>query len=91
MPPEMCQTAADPSCYTRQRFRKYLTVVPNIDSVRSFDAIKILADPRRLEILRLLMAAPATLTQLGRRLKRSPAWIRHHLTALQAAGLGATA
>jgi putative molybdopterin biosynthesis protein len=61
--------------------------VPNIDSVRSFDAIKILADPRRLEILRLLMAAPATLTQLGRRLKRSPAWIRHHLTTLQSAGL----
>jgi putative molybdopterin biosynthesis protein len=33
------------------------------------------------------MAAPATLTQLGRRLKRSPAWIRHHLAALQAARL----
>jgi putative molybdopterin biosynthesis protein len=61
--------------------------MPDIDSVRSFDAIKILADPRRLEILRLLMAAPATLTQLGRRLKRSPAWIRHHLTTLQSAGL----
>jgi len=59
----------------------------NIDSVRSLDVIKILADPRRMEILRRLMAAPATLTQLGRRLKRSPAWIRHHLTTLEAAGL----
>ena len=61
--------------------------MPDIDALRSFDAIKILADPRRLEILRLLMAAPATLTQLGRRMKRSPAWIRHHLTTMQAAGL----
>lgn len=58
-----------------------------IQSLRSFEALRILADPRRLEILRLLMAAPATLTQLGRRLHRSPAWISHHVQALEGAGL----
>jgi len=61
--------------------------MPDIESLRSFDAIKVLADPRRLEILRHLMASPATLTQLGRRLRRSPAWIRHHIAALEHAGL----
>ncbi|HEY5984265.1 MAG TPA: substrate-binding domain-containing protein [Anaerolineales bacterium] len=59
----------------------------SIEVLDSLDAIKILADSRRLEILRLLMAAPATLTQLGRRLQQSPAWVRHHLEALQHAGL----
>jgi putative molybdopterin biosynthesis protein len=49
--------------------------------------IKILADPRRLSILRRLMAAPATLSQLGRSLGESPAWVRHHLKQLEAAGL----
>jgi putative molybdopterin biosynthesis protein len=33
------------------------------------------------------MASPATLTQLGQRLRRSPAWIRHHLVALESQGL----
>ena len=58
-----------------------------IDSLRSLDSIKILADSRRMEILRLLMASPATLTQLARDLEQSPAWIRHHILALEAAGL----
>ncbi len=40
-----------------------------------------------MEILRLLMASPATLTQLARTLEQSPAWIRHHILALEAAGL----
>ena len=40
-----------------------------------------------MAILRLLMAEPATLTHLARTLKRSPAWIRHHILALQAANL----
>ena len=61
--------------------------MPNIELLRSFEAMKVLADPRRLEILRLLMASPGTLTQLGRRLRRSPAWIRHHLVALERARL----
>ncbi len=58
-----------------------------VEAVHSFGNIKLLADARRLEILRLLMAAPATLTQLARTLKRSPAWIRHHILALESADL----
>ncbi|MEW5938145.1 MAG: substrate-binding domain-containing protein [Chloroflexota bacterium] len=59
------------------------TVLP----LRAFDKIKLLSDPRRLEILRLLMASPATLTQLARVMRQSPAWVRHHILALQTAGL----
>jgi molybdate-binding protein/DNA-binding HxlR family transcriptional regulator len=55
--------------------------------LHSFDKIKLLADSRRMEILRLLMASPATLTRLARTLKHSPAWVRHHLLALESAGL----
>ncbi len=59
----------------------------NIHSIRSFDKIKLLADFRRMEILRLLMETPATLTHLARALKQSPAWVRHHILALQSADL----
>ncbi|MFM8319527.1 MAG: substrate-binding domain-containing protein, partial [Chloroflexota bacterium] len=48
---------------------------------------KVLSHPQRLAILRRLMAAPATLTQLGEAFEESPAHIRHHLKALEAAGL----
>ena len=58
-----------------------------VESVTSFDKIKLLADPRRMDILRLLMAAPATLTHLSRTMKQSPAWIRHHILALESADL----
>lgn len=57
------------------------------ESLQSLDEIKLLADPRRLVILRLLMSRPATLTQLSIALKHSPAWIRHHIKALEAANL----
>jgi len=40
-----------------------------------------------MDILRLLMASPATLTHLARTLKQSPAWIRHHILALESADL----
>lgn len=40
-----------------------------------------------MDILRLLMASPATLTHLARTLKQSPAWIRHHILTLESAGL----
>ncbi len=59
----------------------------SVASVTSFDKIKLLADSRRMDILRLLMASPATLTHLARTLKQSPAWIRHHILALEAADL----
>jgi putative molybdopterin biosynthesis protein len=61
--------------------------VKKIEAIHSLGSIKILADPRRMEILRRLMASPATLTQLARTLEQSPAWIRHHILALEAAGL----
>lgn len=40
-----------------------------------------------MEILRLLMDTPATLTHLARSLGQSPAWIRHHILALESANL----
>lgn len=58
-----------------------------VKPIHSFGTIKLLADPRRMDILRLLMASPATLTNLARTLKQSPAWIRHHLLALESARL----
>jgi molybdate-binding protein/DNA-binding HxlR family transcriptional regulator len=58
-----------------------------VEPVNSFEAIKLLADTRRMDILRLLMASPATLTHLARTLKQSPAWIRHHTLTLESAGL----
>ncbi|HXQ35320.1 MAG TPA: substrate-binding domain-containing protein [Anaerolineales bacterium] len=58
-----------------------------VDSIDSFDKIKLLADSRRLDILRLLMVSPATLTHLARTMKQSPAWIRHHILALESANL----
>jgi putative molybdopterin biosynthesis protein len=58
-----------------------------VDSLHSFDKIKLLADSRRMDILRILMASPATLTHLARTMKQSPAWIRHHILALESANL----
>ena len=58
-----------------------------VDPLYSFDKIKLLADSRRMNILRLLMASPATLTHLAQTLKQSPAWIRHHILALESAEL----
>jgi len=61
--------------------------VKKVESINSFESIKFLADSRRLDILRLLMASPATLTHLARTMKQSPAWIRHHILALESANL----
>jgi putative molybdopterin biosynthesis protein len=58
-----------------------------VEPLHSFGNIKLLADSRRMDILRLLMASPATLTNLARTLKQSPAWVRHHILALEAANL----
>ncbi len=58
-----------------------------VEPINSFDKIKLLADARRMDILRLLMASPATLTHLARTLKQSPAWIRHHILTLESADL----
>jgi putative molybdopterin biosynthesis protein len=56
-------------------------------TLQSLETIKILSDPRRVEILRLLMKKPATLSQLGRILNMHPAKIRHHLKQLEEVGL----
>jgi len=61
--------------------------VQKVEPVHTFDQIKLLADSRRMEILRLLMASPATLTQLAQTLKQSPAWVRHHILALESGDL----
>lgn len=59
----------------------------DIKRVDGIDALKALADNRRLAILRRLMAGPATLTQLGQAFGKHAAWIRHHLVRLEQAGL----
>jgi putative molybdopterin biosynthesis protein len=59
----------------------------SIEHLHKFEQIKLLADERRLKILRLLMSAPASLTQLGQALGKHPAWVRHHLKLLEQAGL----
>jgi len=57
------------------------------DRLETFEQLKLLADERRMKILRLLMASPASLTQLARNLGQSPAWVRHHIQRLQSARL----
>ena len=61
--------------------------MPELAPLRSYEHLKLVADPRRLAILQHLMAQPATLTQLGQALGEHPAWIRHHLRRLEDAGL----
>lgn len=61
--------------------------IKKVEPQHAFDPIKLLADARRMEILRLLMASSATLTQLARTLGQSPAWVRHHILALESADL----
>jgi putative molybdopterin biosynthesis protein len=58
-----------------------------VEAIHTFDQIKLLADSRRMAILRLLMASPSTLTQLAHILGQSPAWIRHHIKLLESANL----
>jgi len=58
-----------------------------VEFLREYEQIKLLADARRLAILRRLMAAPASLTGLGQALGEHPAWVRHHLKKLEEAGL----
>jgi putative molybdopterin biosynthesis protein len=61
--------------------------MPPIQPLQRFDQLKLLADPRRLAILRQLMEGPASLTMLGKAMGKHPAWVRHHLMQLEAAGL----
>lgn len=56
-------------------------------TIHDIEQLKTLADPRRLNILRLLMAAPHTLSQLAASLSHSPAWVKHHILKLEASNL----
>ncbi|MGZ6316939.1 MAG: substrate-binding domain-containing protein [Anaerolineales bacterium] len=56
-------------------------------TLHALETLKLLADPRRMEIMRLLMASASTLTQLAGSVRHSPAWVRHHLKILESAGL----
>ena len=58
-----------------------------ISIIQTFENIKLLADERRIQILSMLMAKPATLSQLAKELGKSPAWVRHHTEKLLAAKL----
>jgi putative molybdopterin biosynthesis protein len=58
-----------------------------LQRLHTFEQLKIISDPRRLAILRHLMDAPATLTQLGKALGEHPAWVRHHVKVLEQVGL----
>lgn len=52
-----------------------------------YKALKALADPTRLRILRYLTADPMTPADLARRLRLRPPTVTHHLQALRIAGL----
>ncbi len=52
-----------------------------------FRALKAMADPTRLRILRYLAAEPLTPTELARRLRLRAPTVVHHLYALRIAGL----
>jgi len=56
-------------------------------AVNSFDKIKLMADSRRMDILRVLMGSPATHTRPTQTLKQSPHGYIHHVLALEFAGL----
>jgi putative molybdopterin biosynthesis protein len=51
------------------------------------DQLAALSDEHRMAILRRLMCGPSTISRLGRDFERHPAWIRHHIKRLEAAGL----
>jgi DNA-binding transcriptional ArsR family regulator len=50
-------------------------------------ALKALADPTRLRIMRYLVVDPLSPAQLSRRLRLRPPTVTHHLAALRLAGL----
>ncbi len=55
--------------------------------INTFDVLKLLSDPRRMAVLRLLMAGPATLSQLSKSLGSYPSKTRHHVKQLEQASL----
>lgn len=58
-----------------------------VTHINTFDLLKLLSDPRRMAVLRLLMAGSATLSQLSRVLGTYPSKTRHHVKQLEQVGL----
>ncbi len=56
-------------------------------SVDRLEAVRAMAEPSRMAILRLLLAGQRTISGLGEILGKHPAWVRHHVKVLEAAGL----
>jgi len=71
----------------KYNFNRNILLMQSLKQISRFNQLKVISDPRRLAILKQLMDAPATLTQLGKVLGEHPAWIRHHLKLLEHAGL----
>lgn len=58
-----------------------------INRVQAGTAIKLLGDPTRLVILRILIAGEATISQIGAQISIHPAQVRHHIKLLEKEGL----
>jgi putative molybdopterin biosynthesis protein len=61
--------------------------VDRLRSVDRLEAVRAMAEPHRMTILRLLLDHPRTISGLGELLGKHPAWVRHHVKVLEAAGL----
>lgn len=59
----------------------------HIHRIHSEEILKVLGNPTRLDVLRLLMKEAATISQLGEALQKHPAQIRNHIKQLEEAGL----
>lgn len=58
-----------------------------LQTIDRLDAIRVISEPHRLVILRHLLARPHTISSLGQLLDKHPAWVRHHVKALEDAGV----
>jgi DNA-binding transcriptional ArsR family regulator len=66
----------------------YQSIAPGAETPdKLINALKCLADPTRLRILRYLTGEPLTPTELSRRLRLRPPTVLHHLQALRLAEL----
>jgi putative molybdopterin biosynthesis protein len=58
-----------------------------IEILSALDQINVISDPRRLDILQMLMVEPRTISQIGREIGEYPAAIRYHIKRLTDSGL----
>jgi DNA-binding transcriptional ArsR family regulator len=84
-----------PTTPAKRRMQIVFGCRPDVDSIAPgaetpsllINALKSLADPTRLRILRYLSGQPLTPTELSRRLRLRPPTVLHHLQALRLAEL----